>query len=186
MWETANPFTVVLCSWAPAGCACWKQCSICTTGGQRLRSSFLADLLRAEVTWINQNCVVFFLSLHSFLNLVVVTTRAVQRRLHFFFPVSSSVLLSEVELNRQIRVLQFYASERDSSFPPTCTITKLIIKPLSLCFITTVLDCGVCFMFKKISRNLMSYCQERSLGVWFFWNLDLLIRKMTFGLPEGW
>lgn len=130
----------------------------------------LTDLLRGKVTWIDQSCVVFFLSLHSLLNLVMVSVRAVQRRLHFFFPVSSSVLMPEVELNRQMRGLQCNASERENSFPPTCTITELIIELFSLCFHHNsprhAVDFVSCFI--KFSRNLMSYCQERSWGVWVF------------------
>lgn len=63
----------------------------------------------------------------------MVTVRAMQRRLHFFFFVCSSMLLPAVELNRQMRGLQFNASERDNSFPPTCSITDLVIKRFSLC-----------------------------------------------------
>lgn len=169
MWETTNPFTYLLCSCVPRRCAGWKQCSICTTGGQRLESSFLRlewqDLLGAKVTWIELNCVAFFLSLHLFLNQLMVTVRAMQRRLHFFFSVSSSMLLPEVELYRQTRGLQFSVSEGDNSFPPTCSITGLIIKCFSLCFHHNSPRHAVLFVacFVKFSRNLMSYCQERSI-----------------------
>lgn len=95
----------------------------------------------------------------------MVTVRAMQRRLHFFFSVSSSMLLPEVELYRQTRGLQFSASEGDNSFPPTCGITDLIIKCFSLCFHHNSPRHAVLFVscFVKFSRNLMSYCQERSI-----------------------
>lgn len=117
----------------------------------------------------------------------MVTARAVQRGLHFFFPVSSCVLFPEVELNRQMRVVQFNASERDNSFSPTCTTTKLIIKLLSLCFITTVLDMlWVLFHVEKVQQKSHELLSREKFGGLVFLKSGLLIRKMTFGLPEGW
>ena len=85
----------------------------------------------------------------------MVIVGAMQQRLHFFFSVSSSVLLPEVELNRQMRGLQFNAAEGDHSFPPTCCITDLIIKCFSVCFHHNGPRHAVLFV-PCYSRDLMS------------------------------
>lgn len=102
-----------------------------------------------------------FLFKLALLNHLMVIVRA----MHFFFAVSSPLLLPEVELNRQTGGLQFGASEADRSFSSTCSITDLIIKCFSLCFHHNSPRHAVLFVscFIKFSRNLMSSHQERRI-----------------------